>query len=121
MDVDERHLRAFRSEQTGDTVIQIAIRLVLLGLLVFWSFVVIRPFIPILVWSIVLAVALYPVFDWLSVHLGHRPRIAAIFTTLIVLAVFLGPATWLGIGLVDGLRNVSDQLFAEDLALPAPP
>jgi predicted PurR-regulated permease PerM len=121
MDLDERQTGALRPEQSGDAVIQIAIRLVLLGLLIYWSFVLLRPFIPILVWSIVLAVALYPVFDWLSSHLGHRPRIAAILTTLIVLAVFLGPAAWLGIGLVDGLRNVSDQLVSGDFVLPAPP
>jgi predicted PurR-regulated permease PerM len=102
-------------------VLHIAIRLGLLAALIYWSFVLLRPFIPILVWSAVLAVALYPVFDWLSSHLGHRPRIAAILTTLIVLAVFLAPATWLGIGLVDGLRDISDQLTSGELVLPAPP
>jgi len=121
MDIDERQTTALRSEQSGDAAIRIAIRLVLLALLIYWSFVLLRPFIPILIWSVVLAVALYPAFDWLSLHLGHHPRIAAILITLIVLAVFLGPATWLGIGLVDGLRDISDQLTSGDLVLPTPP
>jgi predicted PurR-regulated permease PerM len=121
MDVDERQATTFRSEQSGDAGIRIAIRLALLALLIYWSYVLLRPFIPILIWSIVLAVALYPAFDWLSSHLGHRPRIAAILTTLIVLAVFLGPATWLGIGLVDGLKDITDQLTSGDLVLPTPP
>lgn len=121
MDIDERQTRALRPDHSGEVVIQIAIRLVLLAFLAYWSFVLLRPFIPILVWSVALAVALYPVFDWLTSHLGHRPRIAAILTTLIVLAVFLGPATWLGIGLVDGLRNISDQLASGDLTIPSPP
>jgi predicted PurR-regulated permease PerM len=121
MDVDDRQTSALRPDRSGDSVIQIAIRLALLGFLVYWSILLLRPFIPILVWSVVLAVALYPVFDWLSSHLGGRPRIAAILTTLIVLAVFLGPAAWLGIGLVDGLRDISDQLTSGDLVLPAPP
>jgi len=121
MDVDDRQTSVLRPDQSGDSVIQIAIRLALLGFLVYWSIILLRPFIPILVWSVVLAVALYPVFDWLSSHLGGRPRIAAILTTLIVLAVFLGPAAWLGIGLVDGLRDISDQLTSGDLVLPAPP
>ena len=120
MGVDERQTNVL-PDRAGDTVIQIAIRLVLLGALVYWSLVLLRPFIPILIWSIVLAVALYPVFDWLSLHLGHRPRLAAILTTLIVLAVFMGPATWLGIGLVDGLRSISAQLTSGDLSVPAPP
>lgn len=41
--------------------------------------------------------------------------------TIVVLAVFLGPATWLGLGLVDGLRNISDQLTSGDVAIPSPP
>jgi len=121
MDIDERQTRALRPDHSGEVVIQIAIRLVLLAFLAYWSFVLLRPFIPILVWSVALAVALYPVFDWLTSHLGHRPRIAAILTTLIVLAVFLGPATWLGIGLVDGLHNISNQLASGDLTIPSPP
>jgi len=120
MNINERHTSKL-TDRSGEAVIHIAIRLGLLALLIYWSFILLRPFIPVLVWSVVLAVALYPIFDWLSSHLGHRPRIAAIITTLIVLAVFLAPATWLGIGLADGLRNISDQLTSGDLVLPAPP
>src|SRR5579859_2521277 len=105
MNISERHKEEPRYRSVGPAT-QVAIRLGLLAALIYWSFVLLRPFIPILVWSVVLAVALYPVFDWLSSHLGRRPRTAAILTTLIVLAVFLAPAAWLGIGLVDGLRNI---------------
>jgi predicted PurR-regulated permease PerM len=106
---------------SGADVIQTAIRLGLLAFLIYWSFVLLRPFIPVLAWAAVLAVALNPAFDWLSAHLGHRPRVAAIVMTIVVLAVFLGPATWLGIGLVDGLRDISDRLITADIAIPSPP
>ncbi len=121
MDGSETPVQASRPERSGEEVIQIAIRLGLLAFLIYWTFVLLRPFIPILVWSVVLSVALYPVYDWLSAHLGHRPRAAAVITTIVVLAVFLGPATWLGLGLVDGLRSISDQLTSGDLGIPSPP
>jgi predicted PurR-regulated permease PerM len=121
MDVSETPMRASRPERSGEEVIQIAIRLGLLAFLIYWTFVLLRPFIPILVWSVVLSVALYPAYDWLSAHLGQRPRTAAVITTILVLAVFLGPATWLGFGLVDGLRSISDQLTSGDLGIPSPP
>jgi predicted PurR-regulated permease PerM len=120
MDVSETPAEG-RQARTSEEVIQIAIRLALLAGLIYWSFVLLSPFIPILLWSVVLAVALYPAYDWLSAHLGDRPRIAAFLITLVVLAVFLGPAAWLGIGLVEGLRNVSDQLTSGDLTIPTPP
>jgi predicted PurR-regulated permease PerM len=104
-----------------EDVIQIAIRLGFLALLIYWSFVLLEPFIPILAWSVVLVVSLYPIFGWLSEHLGHRPRITAALMTLVMLAVFLGPATWLSLGLVDGLRSISDQLTSGDLSIPSPP
>src|ERR1700755_1941291 len=97
-------VRQTRLARTSEEVIQIAIRLALLAGLIYWSFILLSPFIPILLWSVVLAVALYPVYEWLSAHLGNRPGIAAFLITLAVLAVFLGPAAWLGIGLVEGLR-----------------
>ena len=121
MDIDEKPTAALRPSWSREEVTQIAIRLGLLALLIYWSFLLLQPFIPILVWSVMLAVALYPAFDWLSSHLGHRPRVAAFLTTLVVLAVFMGPATWLGIGLVDGLRDVSDYLTSGDVVIPSPP
>lgn len=121
MNVVGSPLRASGPSRSDERAIQIAIRLGLLALLIYWSFILLEPFIPILAWSVVLAVALYPVFDWLSARLGHRPRIAAVIITLTMLAVFLGPAIWLGLGLVDGLHSIFDQLTSGDLTIPTPP
>ena len=121
MDAGNAHSRMFQQGRPGDDVIQIAIRLCLLAFLVYWSFVLLRPFIPILAWAAVLAVALNPAFEWLSGHLGRRPKVAAFIITVAVLAVFLGPAAWLGIGLVDGLRTILDHVTSGNIAIPSPP
>jgi predicted PurR-regulated permease PerM len=114
-------MRTIRQLLAGEDEIQLAVRLALLALLIYWSFVVIRPFVPILAWSVVLAVSLYPVFGWLSRLLGGRPRLAATILTLINLGIVIGPATWLGLGAVDGLRDFAAQLGAGKLAVPSPP
>ena len=114
-------LRTIRQLLAGEDEIQLAVRLALLALLVYWTFVVIRPFVPILAWSAVLAVALYPVFSWLSGVLGNRPKLAATILTLINLGIVIGPATWLGIGAVDELRSFAAQVSAGTLAIPSPP
>jgi predicted PurR-regulated permease PerM len=114
-------LKTIRQLLSGEDVIQLAIRLGLLALLVIWTFVLIRPFVPILAWSAVLAVAFYPVFSWLAKFLGGRPRTAAAILTVINLGIVIGPATWLGLNAVEGVRELAGELSAGELVVPAPP
>src|SRR5882724_11025714 len=113
-------LKTARQYLPGDDVIQLAIRLGLLAFLIYWTFVLIRPFVPILAWSIVLAVALYPVFGLLSRLLGGRPRLAAAVLTLINLGIVIGPATWLGLSALEGVREFAGNLGAGSLVVPSP-
>jgi predicted PurR-regulated permease PerM len=103
------------------TGVELTIRLGVLGLLLYWSFFLIRPFITIAIWSVVLTVALYPVYDWIVGRLGGRRRLAAALLTLINLLIVIGPATWLALGLIDSLRTLSDRLDLSILELPPPP
>ena len=89
-------LRRLRQLLSAEDVIQLVIRLGLLALLIIWTFVIIRPFVPILAWSAVLAVAFYPVFSWLAKLLGGRPRTAAAILTLIMLVIVMGRRRGLG-------------------------
>ena len=77
---------------------------VCLGLLGYWSFVLISPFLTTIVWSVIITVALYPVFGWLSAKLyGHR-ALAAIAITVFMFFVLLGPVTWLAVSLAETVR-----------------
>ena len=103
------------------TGVELTIRLGVLGLLLYWSFFLIHPFITIAIWSVVLTVALYPVYDWIVDRLGGRRRSAAALLTLINVLIVIGPATWLALGLIDSLRTLSDRLDLSILELPPPP
>ena len=110
-----------RRDQLMTTGVELTIRLGVLGLLLYWSFFLIRPFITIAIWSVVLTVALYPVYGWIVDRLGGRRRLAAALLTLINLLIVIGPATWLALGLIDSLRTLSDRLDLSSLELPPPP
>jgi predicted PurR-regulated permease PerM len=114
-------VKTLRQLLTGEDIVQLLIRLGLLALLIIWTFVIIRPFVPILTWSAVLAVAFYPAFGSLAKMLGGRPRTAAVILTLITLGIVIGPATWLGLSAVDGVRELARQLGTGDLALQSAP
>jgi predicted PurR-regulated permease PerM len=109
------------SDQVTANWIELTIRISVLGLLVYLSFVLIRPFLTIAIWSVVLTVALYPVYDWMVDLLGGRRRLAAALLTLLSFLIVIGPATWLALGLIDSLRTLSERLDLSALALPQPP
>ena len=74
-------------ELSNATVIEIAVHLGVIGFLAWWTFTLILPFAPVVLWSVVLTVALYPVFDWLAHKLQGRRRLAAALITLLGLLV----------------------------------
>jgi predicted PurR-regulated permease PerM len=118
--VTRDHKELSGSDQTT-TIVELAIRLGALALLLYWSFLLVEPFISIVIWSAVLAVALYPVFEWISLRLRGRRRLAAVLTTVLSLLIVIGPATWLALGLIDSFRVISDQLDPSMLTIPPPP
>ena len=116
----EDHDRSPKLSASNDEFLLLAIRIVCLGFLGYWSLILIRPFLTIIVWSIIIAVALYPMFDWFSAKLyGHR-AVAAAAITLLSLLVMLGPATWLALSLADTVRTVLARLGDGTLTFPPP-
>jgi predicted PurR-regulated permease PerM len=100
--------------------IDVAIRLGALGLLLYFSLILVRPFLSIVIWSVVLTVALYPAFVWMTFRLRGRRRLAAALITILSLLIIIGPVTWLALGLIESLRMISERLDFSTLTLPPP-
>jgi predicted PurR-regulated permease PerM len=112
--------RSLKLSASNEELVLFVIRIVCLGLLGYWSLILIRPFLTIIVWSIIIAVALYPIFDWLSARLyGHR-ALAAVAITVFTFLVMLGPATWLALSLAETVRTLFARFGDGSLAIPAP-
>ena len=117
MNDDDRSLKLGAS---NEELVLFVIRIVCLGLLGYWSLILIRPFLTIIVWSVIITVALYPVFDWLSAKLyGHR-ALAAIAITVFMFFVLLGPVTWLAVSLAETVRALLARFGDGSLAVPPP-
>lgn len=108
-------------ERLNKSLFELVIRIAVLAILLYWSITLIRPFVTIVIWSAILAVALYPTFEWLARLLGGRRRLAAFIVTIVSLLVVIGPATWLALDLIESLRSISGRLDLETIVLPAPP
>lgn len=99
----------------------VAIRLALVALVVYWSFLLLRPFIAILIWAAILSVALYPIYLWLKRVLGGRSTVTAFVLTILALVIILGPVTTLVVALVENLSSIAAGISDGTVAIPPPP
>src|SRR5271165_4533984 len=118
--IDADGNRPSRAE-SSDLFFERIARLSLLGLLAYWSFVIVRPFLTIILWSLILTVSMYPAFNWVARHIGGRRKLAAALVTLLSLAVFTGPLIWLGSSMMEGLGILSERINAGTFTIPPPP
>jgi predicted PurR-regulated permease PerM len=88
--------------------------------LLFWCFNIIKPFIGIVVWAIIIAVAIYPLHVSLAAKFGGRHKTAAIIFALVGLAVILVPTWLLGESTFGGLKTLGQDLRAGTLTIPPP-
>jgi predicted PurR-regulated permease PerM len=102
-------------------VIDIAVRLGVLGLFAYFSLQLIAPFFLFLLWAVVLTVALYPVYAWLAEKLGGRKVLSAVLVTLVCLAIVIGPVAVLVVSLAETLQGWLHGLSAGALKLPPLP
>ena len=109
-----------RPKPRNDVILS-AVRLGLLAFLLYWTFVLVQPFIAIFAWSIILAVALNPVYVWLARLLNGRHILSAVLVTALSFLAVLGPAVWFGLGLIDGLRTLAESLSLGSFSAPKPP
>lgn len=97
------------------------VRMAFLGLFAWWSLDLVRPFLPVAIWAILLAVALYPAYDRLARRLGGRRVPAAALMTLAMLATILGPVSLLAANLADSVHRIASDLQSGALRVPPPP
>jgi predicted PurR-regulated permease PerM len=107
--------KAFQA-RTLDAVIRIS----LLALMVAWCFNIIRPFIQPVLWAVIFAVALYPVFLKLQSMLGGREKMAATLMTLLALAILIIPSVMLSESLIESSKTLTEEIKAGTLTIPPP-
>ena len=99
----------------------VAVRLVVLALLGYWCFAILRPFLMPIVLGIVIAVALHPLHLRLERLLRGRRKAAAVLLVVLCLAALLIPTVLLSESLVEGVRMVTTRIQEGSLAIPPAP
>jgi len=99
-----------------DTLIRVA----LIGGLAWLCFLVFSPFLKLMVWSIILAVTLYPAHQWIARRLGGRQGLTSIILVTLAVALIVVP-TWLLVNsFADSIHRLVGAVQQNAVHVPPP-
>ena len=98
-----------------------AVRLALVAGVVYVSFLLLRPVAPLLLWSVILAVAVFPLYLVLRRRAHLRPGLAAGLLSVLLLALLLTPVALLSTSAIETLDSYGHMLLQGNRVVPPPP
>jgi predicted PurR-regulated permease PerM len=109
------------SDAAVTQAIEISIRLGLIFLIVGWCLMILMPFVSVIVWGAIIAIAVYAPFLLLTEKMGGQKKLAATLFSLGGIALILTPVIFLSISLVESATSLGTHIADGTLKLPAPP
>lgn len=106
---------------TVNSALEAAIHIGMAVLLTIACLLVLLPFIPLLTWGVIIAVAAYPVFQKLQRAVRGKAVLASVIFTLALLAVLIIPTFLLAGSLVGGVGAVTNHIRSGEPIVPPPP
>ena len=107
--------------QVSRFAVDLAIRIALIAGVVWISLALLRPIMPLMVWAVILAVAVHPVFAVLRRRLRLPRGLAATIVSLVLLALLLLPVMMLAVSAIDTLEDYAKLLAGGGHLVPSPP
>jgi len=119
---DEKNLLFDRTLETliSRKLIDLFIRVGLIGFLVVRCYQIFQPFIGLILWSIILAVAFYPLHALIARKMGGKDGRAATALVGVILLGVLIPSTLLALSFADSTTALVKQVQSGTLQVPAP-
>jgi predicted PurR-regulated permease PerM len=82
---------------------------------------ILKPFVPLLVWGIIIAIASYPRFEKLKNWLGGRGGWAAALWTMLLLLILIVPIFLFARGVIESAQSLIARLHDGNFNVPPPP
>ena len=101
--------------------LDVSIHVGLIVLLATACLVILKPFLPLIMWGIVIAIAIYPGYRKLRSLLGGRATLSAVVCSLVLLAVLIVPVALLTETVIEGIQSLIAQIRSGTLSVPPPP
>ncbi len=103
-----------------DPAVEAAVRIALLGFLAYTCYQIVSPFLELVVWGAVLAVAVYPIYLKLVPRLGGREGMTATLMVIVTLLLLIVPVYELTVSFIDTMQTLNERFEAGTLTVPPP-
>lgn len=110
-----------RVESHVSRAVEISIYVGLLIAMIATCLLILRPFVPMILWGIIIAIAAYPAYRKLEKLLHGHGGVAAIICDLLLLALLIVPVVLLTGSFIDGVQNLVARLKDGTPIIPPPP
>jgi len=117
----ESNEKQIDNEAFYNRAISASLRVAFVAFLFFLSYLIIKPFLLMVVWGIIIAVGIYPLFQKLSSLLGKKDKLAATIITLTALAIIIAPSILMLESTIDSVQNGSAEYEAGTIVIPPAP
>ena len=107
-------------QRASSSLLDVLIRASLIGVLAVLCYQVFSPFLTLMVWSIILAVTLYPLHQWLAHKVGGKQWLASTTLVIVGLLLIITPMALLMNSFADSVRHFIGAVQQNTLAIPAP-
>src|SRR5271167_4448208 len=101
--------------------LEVSIHVGLVVLLTAGCLMILHPFLPLVAWGIIIAIAVFPAYRWLRSTVGGRGKLAGTLFTLLFLAILIVPIALLADTMVGGFQTLADHIKDGTFAIPPPP
>ncbi|MFH0757703.1 MAG: AI-2E family transporter [Bacteroidota bacterium] len=104
--------------------VNVAIDLILkvgtLALVIYLCFRILKPFLGMLLWGLIIAIILFPVFHKVNGWFGKRNKMTSLLVIIVALALLVFPSIWLVNQLVDGVKFLAGSFQEGNFHIPPP-
>lgn len=108
------------NEEYYKRVISASLRIGFVAFLFFLSYIILKPFLLMVVWGIIIAMGIYPMFKKLSSMLGNKDKLASIIITLSALAIIVVPSIIMMDSTITSVQHLATEYEAGSLTIPPP-
>jgi len=110
-----------RHEEITRQALETTIRLGIVAVLAIYCYQIVRPFIHAVLWGIIIAIAVFPIYRRLRARLGERPKLAATVITVALAFIMVFPVVLLISLIADNLQVLAQHVRDGTLSVPPPP